>query len=99
MDTEERAKWLKWSKLGLRLPLNTEESVSSEQELMHESLEKVLQRQQEMERTFNDYLREFKSGASITVRLKKNLSNRSTDKKKTSGKNITKIERKKWLSF
>jgi len=96
MDTEERAKWLRWSKLGLRLPLQTEKSCSSEQELIYETLEKVLQRQEKMERTFNDYLREFTSEASG---FKKHLSNRTTDKKKTSGKNITKIKTKKWFSF
>ena len=53
MDTEERKKWLKWSKLGICVPQQNEETKEFNVE---ESVEKLLKRQEEMERKFNVYL-------------------------------------------
>ena len=53
MDTKERAKWLKWSKLGICVSQQREQP---EEFNMGKSLEKLLKRQQEMERKFNAYL-------------------------------------------
>ena len=53
MDTEERKKWLKWSKLGICVPRQDEEPKEFN---MEESVETLLKRQEEMERKFNVYL-------------------------------------------
>ena len=49
MDTEERKKWLKWSKIGIYVPRQNEEP----KELCVKTL---LKGQEEMERKFNVYL-------------------------------------------
>ena len=49
MDTEERKKWLKWSKIGISVPRQNQ----TPKELCVEAL---LKRQEEMERKFNVYL-------------------------------------------
>ena len=56
MDTEERTKWLKWSKLGISMPLHIEETTADNMQLQ-ETLERLLQRQEDMEVNFNNYLR------------------------------------------
>ena len=53
MNTEERKKWLKWSKIGICVPRQSEESKEFNVE---KSLENLLERQEEMERNFNVYL-------------------------------------------
>ena len=53
MDTEERKKWLKWSKLGICVSRQDEEPKEFN---MEESVETLLKRQEEMERKFNVYL-------------------------------------------
>ena len=52
MDAKERAKWLKWSKLGICVYQQREQP---EEFNIEKSLEKLLKRQQEMERKFNAY--------------------------------------------
>ena len=47
MDTKERTKWLKWSKLGICVSQQREQP---EEFNIEKSLEKLLKRQQEMER-------------------------------------------------
>ena len=49
MDTEERKKWLKWSKLGICVPRQDEEPKEFN---MEESVETLLKRQEEMERKY-----------------------------------------------
>ena len=53
MDTEERKKWLKWSKLGICVPRQDGEPKEVN---MEESVETLLKRQEEMERKLNVYL-------------------------------------------
>ena len=53
MDTQEHKKWLKWSKLGICVPRQNEETKEFN---MEESVETLLKRQEEMERKFNVYL-------------------------------------------
>ena len=53
MGTEDRKKWLKWSKIGICVPRQSEEPKEFN---MEESLENLLKRQEEMERNFNVYL-------------------------------------------
>ena len=53
MNTEERKKWLKWSKIGICVPRQSEEPKEFNVE---KSLENLLERQEEMERNFNVYL-------------------------------------------
>ena len=53
MDTEERKKWLKWSKIGIYVPRQNEEPKEFS---MEESVKTLLKRQEEMERKFNVYL-------------------------------------------
>ena len=53
MDTEERKKWLKWSKIGICVP---RQDVEPRELNMEESVETLLKRQEEMERKFNVYL-------------------------------------------
>ena len=66
MDTEERKKWLKWSKLGICVPPQNEEPKE-----LQESVETLLKRQEEMERKFNVYLRaaKLKNGHSPKSKL------------------------------
>jgi hypothetical protein len=56
MDMEERKEWLKWSKIGICVPQQSEEPKEFN---MEESLENLFKRhaQEEMERNFNVYLR------------------------------------------
>ena len=53
MDSRERKKWLKWSKLGMCVPQKNEEQKEFNTE---ESVETLFKRQEEMERKFNVYL-------------------------------------------
>ena len=46
MDTEERMKWLKWSKLGICVPRQSKEPKEFN---MEKSLENLLERQEEIE--------------------------------------------------
>ncbi len=55
MSTEECKKWLKWGKIGICVPQHSEELRKFN---MQESLENLFQRQEEMERNFNIYLRD-----------------------------------------
>jgi hypothetical protein len=55
MDIEERKKWLKWSKMGICVPRQSEEP---KEFTMEKSLENLLKRQEDMERNFNVYLRD-----------------------------------------
>ena len=81
METEERKKWLKWSKLGICVPQQSEESREFN---MEESVDKLLKRQEEMEKNFNVYLR------AGTLKHEQN-SKRETAK--------TKKDQSKWLTF
>lgn len=101
MDTQERAKWLKRSKLGLCLPLQTEESaVNSSEQTLQKTLGTLLQRQEEMGRIFNNLLRG-EHETSIKAFKGKRKSNEHCIKKmqninKAKNRTITKSE---WLSF
>ena len=53
MDTEERKKLLKWSKLGVCVPRQNEEPAKFN---MKKSVGPLLKQQEEMERKFNIYL-------------------------------------------
>ena len=53
MDTEERREWLKWSKIGICVPRQNEEP---KELYMEKSVEKLIKRQEEMERKLNIYL-------------------------------------------
>ena len=81
MDTKERAKWLKWSKLGICVSQQREQP---EKFNMEKSLEKLLKRQQEMERKFNAYLQ--------AVAVKKDHS--SKGEHYVSGK-----DKNKWIKY
>ena len=54
MDTQERKKWLKWSKLGICVTRQNEEPKEFN---LEESIGTLLKRQEEMERKFNVYLK------------------------------------------
>ena len=60
MDTEERQKWLKWSKIGICVPIQSGEPKELNVE---KSLENLPERQEEMERNFNDFLRDARKWA------------------------------------
>jgi len=100
MDIQERAKWLRRSKLGLCLPLKKDECVLDFGEQLQNSLEKtlrnILQRQEEMEKNFNNYLTE-EHGVSFTTKRKTKTTKQYTKKKQ----NIDQSKRvvKKWISF
>ena len=70
MDTDERKKWLKWSKIGIFAPRQSEEPKEFN---IEESVETLLRRQEEMKRKFNVYLQ--------TTKLK----NGQSDKQKCTG--------------
>ena len=54
MDSEERRKWLKWSKIGICIPLKD----TSEKDLhMANTLERLVNLQEEMAANFNNFLR------------------------------------------
>lgn len=92
MDTEERAKWLKWSKLGICVPLEDEETRADNKELnMEKTLERLIKRQEDMETNFNTFLRA-RPGKQNTSKLstKKEQRFRDTDKKDIA---------KKWLTL
>ena len=60
MGSEERAKWLKWSKLGISMPLHNEETTADREELqlVEKTLQRLIKRQEDMENNFNNYLKE-----------------------------------------
>ena len=69
MDKEERAKWLRWSKMDICIPLQDEETNADVNGLnVEKSLEKLLKRQEEMESTFYNYLREQSGKLTIDYR-------------------------------
>ena len=74
MDTEERKKWLKWSKLGICVPRQNQ----TPKELCVEAL---LKRQEEMERKFNVYLQ--------AAKLKKVQSSKPKHSEKDRNKWLT----------
>ncbi len=82
MSTEERKKWLKWGKIGICVPQHSEKLRKFN---MQESLENLFQRQEEMERNFNNYLRDV------------NLNHVQTRKRKTSKSEGIK-RKNKWLT-
>jgi hypothetical protein len=84
MDMEERKKWLKWSKIGICVPQQSEEPKEFN---MEESLENLFKGQEEMERNFNVYLR------AAT------LNHGQTSKRKHSKSGETKKDHNKWLTF
>ena len=56
MDSEERKKWLKWSKIGICVPLKNKSA--SEKDLhMANTLERLENLQEEMAANFNNFLR------------------------------------------
>ena len=56
MDTEEIKKWLKWSKIGICVPLKDKDA--SEKDLqMANTLERLVNLQEEMATNFNNFLR------------------------------------------
>ena len=56
MDTEERKKWLRWSKIGICVPLKDKDA--SEKDLhMANTLERLVNLQEEMAANFNYFLR------------------------------------------
>ncbi len=67
MSTEECKKWLKWSKIGICVPQHSEEPSGLN---MKESLENLFQRQEEMERHFNIYLRDVQTRKRETSKSK-----------------------------
>ena len=75
MDTEERKKWLKWSKLGICVPRQNEEPKEFN---LEGSIATLLKRQEEIERKFNVYLQAAK------------LKNGHRSKPKHSGKDRNK---------
>ena len=60
METEQRAKWLKWSKLGMCVP-RKDRNNNTEASSIEETLENLLKRQTEMEENFYMYLKTGKS--------------------------------------
>ena len=84
MGMEERKTWLKWSKIGICVPQQSEEPKEFN---MEESLENLFKRQEEMERNFNVYLR------AAT------LNHGQTSKRKHSKSGETKKDHNKWLTF
>ena len=56
MDSEERKKWLKWSKIGICVPLKDKDS--SKKDLhMANTLERLVNLQEEMAANFTNFLR------------------------------------------
>ena len=56
MDSEERKKWLKWSKIGICVPLKDKDA--SEKDLhISNTLERLVNTQEEMAAKFNNFLR------------------------------------------
>ena len=56
MDTEGRKKWLKWSKIGICVPLKDKDA--NEKDIrMANTLERLVNLQEEMATNFNNFLR------------------------------------------
>ena len=56
MDTEERKKWLKWSKIEICVPLKDKDA--NEKDIhMANTLERLVKLQEEMATNFNNFLR------------------------------------------
>ena len=56
MDREERKKWLKWSKIGICVPLKDKDA--SEKDLhMANTLERLVNLQEKMAANFNNFFR------------------------------------------
>ena len=65
MDTKERAKWLKWAKLGLCQPRQDENNTGADcASNIEQKLDKFFKLQEEMKANFNMYLKAQKSPAN-----------------------------------
>ena len=72
MGTEERAKWLKWSKIGICVPRRGGEAVVVDKELNTErTLENLIKRQEEMATNFNNLLSTKHGRSSIKAHKRK----------------------------
>ena len=90
MDTEERSKWLKWSKIGVCVPLQSKESTTDSKELnMEKTLEKLIKRQEEMQTKFCNYLKDEKT--SINKKQKRKVQNLSTKRERCFGSGETSV--------
>ena len=56
MDTEERKRWLKWSKIEICVPLKDKDA-NEEDRHMAKTLERLVNLQDEMATNFNNFLR------------------------------------------
>ena len=99
MDKEERAKWLKWSKMGVCIPIQSKEGNNRDHGSVdvEKSLEKILNQQEEMEAKFYNYLREH---TGTNQRRRKGVEpvrkqGHSCDERTDSEHDIA----KKWLRF
>ena len=56
MDTEERKKWLKWSKIRTCVPLKDKDAKDKEDIHMANTLERLVNLREEMATNFNNFL-------------------------------------------
>ena len=57
MDTGQRKKWLKWSKIGIYVPLKDNKDVHEKEIEMANTLERLVNLQEEMATNFLNFLR------------------------------------------
>ena len=84
MGTEECKKWLKWSEIGICVPQHSEEPRVFN---MEDSLEKLFQRQEDMERNFNIYIQDAELNHVQTSERKPSKSE-GTKREKISGSHL-----------
>ena len=82
MGTEERAKWLKWSKIGICVPRQGEEVTVMDKELnIERTLERLIKRQDEMGTNLNNLL-STKHGRTTKAHKRKKLLKTYVKRKK-----------------
>ena len=95
MDIKERAKWLKWSKLGVCIPSKNYDETGTEDNVpnVQKSLARLLKHQEEIERNSYEYI--------ITNENSMNRNKRKGDKaaSKVSTKRRKYACKRKWLEL
>ena len=98
MDSEERAKWLRWSKLGLSNPLAQTITAVGKEINTEKTLTTILKRPEEMEAKFNNYLKSIKLQCKEEIPKSREKACKRSNQK-YSKQNEAKTRPKRWLRF
>ena len=96
MNGHERARWLKWSKLGVYLPIQATEVKNAEVNTVGQAVETLIKHQEEMAANFNMFLTQ--PVLNETKTLVKRCKKRAKSKNACLDKQNTNDIEKQWLT-